>query len=121
MPAHGHAPERDRGPVRRYVRNIVDSRFNIGEVFLPLVFVVLVLSLTRNQNIAVLSIIFMYLMLLSLLIDGFFLSRRIKRMVSQKFPNESTRGLAMYAILRGIQMRRMRVPKPQIERGSKEL
>jgi hypothetical protein len=29
-------PARDRGPVRRFVRNCVDSRLNIGEYFLPI-------------------------------------------------------------------------------------
>jgi len=38
-------PARDRGPARRYVRNFVDSRRSTGEYFLPIIFVVLVLTL----------------------------------------------------------------------------
>ncbi|MEY2629006.1 MAG: hypothetical protein RL066_822 [Actinomycetota bacterium] len=38
-------PTRDRGPARRYVRNYVDSRRSTGEYFLPIIFVVLVLTL----------------------------------------------------------------------------
>ena len=54
-------PARDRGPVRKYVRNIVDSRISVGEFFLPFIFIVLLVSITRNQTIAILSILAMYL------------------------------------------------------------
>ena len=112
-------PARDRGPVRRFVRNCVDSRLNIGEYFLPIIFVVLLLSMTRNQYVAVISILLMYLVLLIAVIDGVLLGRRVKRKVSKKFPNESTKGLAMYAFLRSTQMRRMRAPRPLVKRGEK--
>ena len=114
-------PARDRGPVRRYVRNIVDSRTNIGEFFLPFIFVVLLVSITRNQTIAILSILAMYAIMLIAVVDGWFLGRRIKKMVAAKFPNESLKGLAMYGFLRSTQMRRMRAPKPQVNRGEKSL
>ena len=114
-------PARDRGPVRRYVRNIVDSRTNIGEFFLPFIFVVLLVSMTRNQTIAILSILAMYAIMLIAVVDGWFLGRRIKKMVAAKFPNESLKGLAMYGFLRSTQMRRMRAPKPQVNRGEKSL
>ena len=42
-------PFRDKGPVRRHVRNLVDSRWHFGELFLPLALVVLVLSLIPTQ------------------------------------------------------------------------
>lgn len=110
-------PARDKGPVRKYVRNIVDSRINVGEYFLPIIFLVLLLSMTRNQNIAIFSILLMYLVMLIAIIDGWFLGRRVKKRVAQKFPNEATRGLALYAFLRSTQMRRMRAPKPMVKRG----
>jgi Protein of unknown function (DUF3043) len=112
-------PARDRGPVRKYVRNIVDSRINIGEFFLPFIFVVLVVSMTRNQTIAILSILGMYIIMFIAIIDGWFLGRRIKRKVAEKFPNENTKGLALYGFLRSTQMRRMRAPKPVVKRGDK--
>lgn len=112
-------PARDRGPVRKYVRNIIDSRINIGEFFLPFIFVVLVVSMTRNQTIAIFSILGMYIIMFIAIIDGWFLGRRIKRKVAEKFPNENTKGLALYGFLRSTQMRRMRAPKPAVKRGDK--
>ena len=35
---------RDRGPQRRYVRDFVDARFSIGEMFIPFAFVVLLIG-----------------------------------------------------------------------------
>lgn len=112
-------PPRDRGPVRKYVRNMVDSRINIGEFFLPFIFIVLIVSMTRNQTIAIMSILLMYVIFFAGIIDGWFLGRRIKRKVAEKFPNENTKGLALYAITRSAQMRRMRAPKPLVKRGEK--
>ena len=112
-------PARDRGPVRRFVRNCVDSRLNIGEYFLPIIFIVLLLSMTRNQIVALFSILMMYVILLIAVVDGLLLGRRVKRKVAAKFPNESTKGLALYAFLRSTQMRRMRAPRPLVKRGEK--
>jgi hypothetical protein len=75
--------------------------------------------MTRNQTIAIFSILAMYTIMFVAIIDGWFLGRRIKRRVAKKFPNESTKGLALYGFLRSTQMRRMRAPKPQIKRGDK--
>ncbi|MBU6264230.1 MAG: DUF3043 domain-containing protein, partial [Actinomycetales bacterium] len=82
-------------------------------------FVVLVVSMTRNQTIAILSILGMYIIMFIAIIDGWFLGRRIKRKVAEKFPNENTKGLALYGFLRSTQMRRMRAPKPVVKRGDK--
>jgi hypothetical protein len=59
----------------------------------------------------------MYLIMFIAIIDGWFLGRRIKKLVAAKFPNENLKGLALYGFLRSTQMRRMRAPKPQIKRG----
>jgi len=105
-------PLRDRGPARRYVRNIVDSRKSIGEYFLPIIFVVLVLTLIPIAAVQLGSIALMYSMLLVAAVDGFVLSRKIKKLVKEKFPTEVPKGLGMYAWLRSTQMRRLRAPKP---------
>jgi len=53
-------PLRDKGPVKRYVRNYVDSRRNVGEYFLPAVFTVLVLTVVHNKYVSLIAIFFMY-------------------------------------------------------------
>ena len=110
-------PARDKGPVRRFVRNYVDSRKSIGEYFLPVIFVVLFLTLIPYPIFQIGSIIIMYGVLLISVIDGFFLSRKIKSEVTAKFPGTELKGIGMYGWLRSTQMRRMRSPKPQIKVG----
>jgi hypothetical protein len=110
-------PARDRGPARRYVRNFVDSRRSIGEYFLPIIFIVLVLTLFPVPAIQIAAIALMYAVLIIAVIDGFFLSRKVRKAVEAKFPGTSTKGLGMYAWLRSTQMRRLRAPHPQVKVG----
>jgi hypothetical protein len=110
-------PARDKGPVKRFVRNYVDSRKSIGEYFLPIIFVVLFLTLIPSAIFQIGSIFIMYGVLLISVIDGLLLSRKLKAVVSEKFPGAELKGIGMYGWLRSTQMRRMRSPKPQIKVG----
>jgi hypothetical protein len=124
-------PARDRGPARRFVRDYVDSRRSIGEYFLPIIFIVLILTMiptgssTNAEGLPkvpmtqVISIAIMYSVLLISVLDGLRLSRKIKKAVEAKFPGTPLRGLGMYGWLRSTQMRRMRAPKPQVKAGEK--
>jgi hypothetical protein len=112
-------PTRDRGAEKKFVRNYVDSRRSIGEYFLPVIGFVLILSLIPVGAFALAGIAIMYSVLLVSIFDGFFLSRKIKAQVAQRFPEKSTKGLGLYGWLRSTQMRRMRAPKPQVKAGEK--
>ncbi len=107
----GALPARDRGPVRRYIRDTVDARRSVGEYFLPMLFVVLVIS--RMPKLQVAAVLLMYFIMLSAIVDWFLLTRRIKREVVERFPQTPTKGLGMYAWTRSTQLRRLRAPKPQ--------
>jgi len=110
-------PARDKGPVKRYVRNYVDARKSIGEYFLPIIFIVLIFTLIPYPIFQIGSIIIMYGVLLISVIDGYFLSRKVKTVVTAKFPGAELKGIGMYGWLRSTQMRRMRSPKPQVKVG----
>jgi hypothetical protein len=112
-------PLRDRGPEKKFVRNYIDSRRSIGEYFLPIIGFVLVLSLIPFSAFAVAGIVIMYSVLLVSIVDGFFLSRKIKAEITARFPDKNTKGLGLYGWLRSTQMRRMRAPKPQVKVGDK--
>ncbi|MCB5167141.1 DUF3043 domain-containing protein [Streptomyces bambusae] len=112
-------PARDKGPVRRYVRDYVDSRFTVAELFLPLAVVILVLSMIRVpalQNIALL----MWLAVIALIIiDSIGIVFRLRKALAQRFPDEPRRGAVAYGLMRTLQMRRLRLPKPQVKRGER--
>jgi hypothetical protein len=110
-------PFRDRGPAKRLVRNLVDSRKSIGEYLLPIIFVVLVLSILPIKAMQFGALALMYALLIAVAVDGVFLSRKIKREVLLRFPDAQTKGLGRYGWLRSTQMRRLRVPHPQTKPG----
>ncbi|NMA75668.1 MAG: DUF3043 domain-containing protein [Actinomycetales bacterium] len=116
-------PLQHRGPQRSYVRDVVDSRRNIAELFFPLalvcMLVALILPLIRPDLTTLLStgmIIVLWGGIAMCVIDGFFLRKRLRRQLTERF-GEVQQGLVGYGIMRAIQIRRFRLPRPQIKHG----
>ena len=110
-------PPRDKGPVRRFVRDSVDGRFNLGEMLLPLMLSVLVLSLFAGTW-ATYVFLGVYILILVAVLDAFLLWRRTKPRLLERFGADTEmRGLGMYQAMRAFQMRRTRMPKAMVERG----
>jgi hypothetical protein len=115
---------RDKGPVRKLVRDIVDSRRNIGTWFFGTTFLIMIFSIvggSRTLNAAVYqaaNALFL-LMLLATLVDSYLISRTVKRMVNDRFPGtqDKMRSLYLYATMRAISFRFIRNPKPQVKVG----
>ena len=116
-------PARDKGPVRRYIRDIVDSRWNVGEFMLPVMIVVLALTFVGPlvPSIAAWTTLVIFALVYGLVavgvIDAFLMWRRTKTKIIAKFGETPPRGSAMYAVMRAFQMRRSRLPRPQVARG----
>jgi hypothetical protein len=110
---------RDQGPVRRYVRDVVDSRRNVLGLFMPATLVLLFASFAVPQLQLYASPAMLVLMVV-MSVDGLLLGRKVNRLVDEKFPKntESRWKLSLYAAGRATQIRRMRAPKPQVKRGS---
>ena len=112
---------RDQGPVRKYVRDVVDSRRNLLGLFMPsalgLVFVMLAVPSVQVQQLLSPA---MLLLVIIMVVDGFVLGRKANRLADEKFPDNTESGwkLGFYAASRASQLRRMRAPRPQVERGA---
>jgi hypothetical protein len=117
----GYVLPRDKGPERRYVRDVVDSSRNLLGLFMPLAFGLILLSFASPPQIAVLLSYGMVALVPIMLIAAFLLGRRINKLVDQKFPKNTESGwrLGFYAASRASQLRRMRAPRPQVKRGDK--
>jgi hypothetical protein len=113
-----YLPNRDRGPVRRFVRDFVDARRNVGEFMLPGLLVILALSFVQQQWAASATFLLFTLILVLTTLDSVLLTVRLGRELRVRFPDTSTRGAKFYAFLRSSQMRRLRMPKPQIKPGA---
>ena len=116
-----HLPARDRGPVRRYVRDFVDARRSVGEFMLPVMLLVLALTFVAPKFPAAYTFIFaaVYGLIGLAAIDLFLMWRKLKGQLVTKFgPSQIPRGMAMYSVMRAFQMRRTRMPRPQNKRGA---
>ncbi len=110
-------PARDKGPVRRFTRDYVDARWSLAEFFLPSAVVILLLSVTGVQILQLLSTLLFALFLLLVVLDFVRLGLGLRKSLASRFPNENARGAVGYGLMRVLQMRRLRLPKPQVKRG----
>ncbi len=107
---------RDQGPVRRFVRDFVDQRLNLGEFAIPLLFASLMFSAAGYAR-AGTGI--MNALLLMVIVDSVVLRWRLHRELRRRFPDESTKGVTFYAFMRALQLRFLRLPKPQVRLGQR--
>ncbi|MFF7973800.1 DUF3043 domain-containing protein [Streptomyces sp. NPDC007905] len=114
-----YLPVRDKGPVRKFARDWVDSRFNVAEFFLPLAVVILVLSVVRVPSIQALALWLWLVVIVLIVLDAAVSGFRLKKRLAERFPDVNRRGAVAYGLMRSLQMRRLRLPKPQVKRGER--
>lgn len=114
-----YLPVRDKGPVRKFARDFVDSRFSIAEFFLPLAVIILVLSMVRVASLQNIALLLWLFVIVLIVVDSFWIAFRLKKQLSERFPDENRRGAVAYALMRTLQMRRLRLPKPRVKRGER--
>lgn len=114
-----YLPARDKGPIRRFARDFVDSRFNIAEFFLPMAVVILVLSMIRVPALQNIALLLWLVVIVLIVLDSIVTGVRLKKRLNERFPDDNKRGAVAYALMRSLQMRRLRLPKPQVKRGER--
>ena len=114
-----YLPARDKGPVRKFARDYVDSRFNVAEFFLPLAVIILVLSVVRVAQLQNIALLLWLVVIILIVLDSVFSAFRLRKRLAERFPDQNKRGAVPYALMRSLQMRRLRLPKPQVKRGER--
>jgi Protein of unknown function (DUF3043) len=111
---------RDRGPVKAYIRDVVDSRPHIVGLFMPLALIVLVSVVLPFPAAQQYLSLFSLVCLVTMIAEGIFLGLSTTRKVRAKFPKETVSALSVgwYAFTRASQFRKFRVPKPRVARGA---
>jgi hypothetical protein len=109
-----YLPARDRGPVRKLVRDVVDTRRNVGSFFLVIAGVALIGTVVPNLAVRSYASFLLFAFFLLLIVDSVVLYRRINRAVTERFPDAPKRGLSWYGISRSTMIRRWRFPKPDV-------
>lgn len=112
-----YLPARDKGPVKRFVRDFVDTKFTIAELLIPVLVVTMVLGWSGNARLAGTANLLIMLVALATVVSMVVLRFGLHKQLRQRFPGESTRGLTYYALVRAMQIRFLRMPKSQVKIG----
>jgi Protein of unknown function (DUF3043) len=110
-----HLPARDRGPVRKYARDLVDARRSVAEYFLPLALVILVLTRFGSADMKLFGGALWLALVALIVLDSAVLSFRLRRGLTRSLPDVRHRGAVAYALMRSMQIRRFRLPPPRIK------
>ena len=115
-----YMPDRDRGPAKAFTRDFIDARFTLAEYFIFVAVGVILAGFVPNVAVKSYSTLGFFAFGALIIIDEIFLLIQLRSRTSRQFPDAQDRkGLALYAILRSLQLRRFRVPPPRVSRGGR--
>lgn len=110
---------RDKGPIRGLTRDYVDSKRRFSEFYMYILLVLFVLLFASKTAVGALLYPLVLVLVLVIIIEGTLTSRGLRKLAAQRYPGQSTRGVTMYAIMRSLQIRRLRMPTPRVKPGDK--
>lgn len=114
-----YLPRRDQGPMRAYIRDMVDARVCFAEFLLPLLLIIMFLQYSAQPGLVAFGTGLWSVTLILVLVDSILLRFQLRRRLQQRFPDESYKGTTFYALLRALQVRFLRVPKPRVKLGQR--
>ncbi|MFC5832523.1 DUF3043 domain-containing protein [Nonomuraea insulae] len=120
-----YLPVRDKGPARKFARDWVDSRRLPSQYFLPFSLVILLATWVpwpmaiRAQVLGYVVTIGWPIMMIGVLFTSVFVAWKMKKLVTEKLPKESPKGVGFYAAMRALQIRKLRFPPPTVLPGGK--
>jgi len=112
-----YLPARDRGPQKKFVRDYVDARFSVGEIMIPLMFLVIILTFFPQPEVQFIGIAALWGFFLIAVADCIVLGFLVTRKLAAKYGADRVEKVRWYAAMRALQLRIMRLPKPQVKRG----
>jgi hypothetical protein len=110
---------RDRGPARALTRDYVDSKRRASEYYMYVLVVLLAAVFLRNKAAQEFISPLVLVLIVVIVLDALILRRGLNKLMAERLPGESTRGLTTYAVMRALQIRRFRVPAPRVKPGDK--
>ncbi len=110
---------RDRGPVKKLARDFVDAHRRPMEFYMYalILLIVALFAGKSSKGLGNYMQIFLLVIIAVIIVDGYLLRRSVLKLAAKRLPNESTRGIGFYAIMRGLQIRRFRTPAPRLKPG----
>ena len=110
---------KDRGPVRALARDYIDSKRRVSEYYMYILLVLVAAlffrSKTAQEFISPLILVLVFI----IVVDAQLIKRALSKLIAQRLPGQSARGLTVYAVMRALQIRRFRIPAPRVHPGDK--
>lgn len=110
-----YLPLRDRGPQKKFARDFVDARYNVGELMVPFMFLVIIMTFIPSLPVQESSFLVLWAFFFIALTDVLILGIQLRKRITAKFGSVD-KGVRWYAGMRSLQMRPLRLPKPQVGR-----
>jgi Protein of unknown function (DUF3043) len=110
---------KDKGPVKALARDYVDSRRLLSEYYMYVLILLLAVVFIRKSQLQTLISPLILVLAIVVAVEGWFTNRRLRKLIAERLPGESTRGVTRYAIMRGLQIRKLRMPAPRVRPGEK--
>ena len=110
-----YLPLRDRGPQKKFARDFVDARYNVGELMVPFMFLVIIMTFIPSLPVQESSFLVLWAFFFIALTDVMILGVQLRKRITAKFGSVD-KGVRWYAGMRSLQMRPLRLPKPQVGR-----
>lgn len=110
---------RDRGPAKALARDYIDSKRRISEYYMYILVILLAAVFLRNKTEQQYISPLVLVLVVIIVIDAQVIRRSLRKLVGERLPGESTRGLTVYAVMRALQIRRFRMPAPRVRPGEK--
>ena len=110
-----YLPMRDRGPQKKFARDFVDAQYNVGELMVPFMFLVIIMTFIPSLPVQESSFLVLWAFFFIALIDVMILCVQLRKRITAKF-GTLDKGVRWYAGMRSLQMRPLRLPKPQVGR-----
>jgi len=108
---------RDRGPARALARDYVDSKRRVSEYYMYVLVVLLAAVFLKSKGAQEIISPLVLVLIVVIVVDALLIRRGLQKLLAERLPSESTRGLTMYALMRALQIRRFRVPAPRVGPG----
>ncbi|MFN8125864.1 MAG: DUF3043 domain-containing protein [Candidatus Nanopelagicales bacterium] len=113
-----YLPARDQGPAKAYVRNYIDRKRRLSEYFIFIAVAILLVAFVRNPQVQNLVSLVWFLIAGIVLLEVGWVLFRLNRDLTERWPDKAERkGCLLYAALRMLQIRRLRIPPPKVKPG----
>ncbi len=113
-------PARDQGPGKAYTRDYVDSRRRLSEYFLFIAVGILLAGFVQSPQAKNIVSLLWFLVAGLVVLDVTWFLIAFSRRLKAEFPDPADRkGCKLYAAMRLLQIRRLRIPPPRLRPGGK--